>query len=82
MEHPAVFPVLLAREIIEAFSDSRQMVFEPMAGSGSTIIAAAQVERKCFAMEIDPKYCDVAVKRWMNLTGKMAYNQDGVCFPS
>jgi len=41
-------------------------------GSGSTIIACEQLNRKCYGMEIDPAYCDVIVARWENLTGEKA----------
>jgi len=41
-------------------------------GSGSTLIACEQLNRKCYGMEIDPLYCDVIVKRWENLTGEKA----------
>ena len=47
-------------------------VYDPFLGSGTTLIAAEQLERKCYGMEIDPRYCDVIVKRWETLTGKKA----------
>ena len=47
-------------------------VYEPFAGSGSTIIAAEKSGRRCFGMEIEPRYCDVIVSRWQNFTGKRA----------
>jgi DNA modification methylase len=47
-------------------------VYEPFAGSGTTLIAAEQLERRCFAIEIDPAYCDVVVTRWEQLTGAKA----------
>jgi DNA modification methylase len=43
-----------------------------IAGVGSTIIAAEQLGRRCFALEIDPIYCDVIVERWQNFTGEKA----------
>jgi DNA modification methylase len=48
------------------------MVYDPFLGSGTTLIAAEQLGRKCYGMEISPQYCDVIVKRWENLTGKKA----------
>jgi DNA modification methylase len=48
------------------------LVFDPFLGSGTTLIAAEQLDRRCFGMEIDPTYCDVIVKRWENLTGEEA----------
>ena len=47
-------------------------VYEPFSGSGTTIIAAETTARRCYAMEIDPRYVDVAVLRWQALTGKAA----------
>lgn len=47
-------------------------VYDPFLGSGTTLIAAEQLGRRCFAIEIDPGYCDVAVQRWQNLTGEQA----------
>ncbi len=47
-------------------------VYDPFVGSGTTLIAAEQLERRCFAIEIDPGYCDVAVERWESLTGSKA----------
>tara|TARA_Y100000593_G_scaffold16178_1_gene32058 strand:- start:462 stop:1673 length:1212 start_codon:yes stop_codon:yes gene_type:complete len=47
-------------------------VYDPFCGTGTTIIAAEQLGRKCYAMEIEPKYVDVAVKRWENLTNRKA----------
>ena len=47
-------------------------VYEPFAGSGTTIIAAERQNRRCFAIELDPGYCDVIVKRWEEYTGKIA----------
>ena len=48
------------------------MVYEPFAGSGTTIIAAEKSGRRCFGIEIEPRYCDVIVERWQNFSGKSA----------
>lgn len=48
-------------------------VYEPFCGSGTSIIAAEQADRSCFAIELDPKYVDVIVKRWEKFTGKQAF---------
>jgi len=71
-EHPAVFPIELATEIIEAYSNGNENVYEPFTGSGSTLIACEKTGRKCYGMEIDPKYCDVILKRWEDFTGNKA----------
>jgi DNA modification methylase len=47
-------------------------IYEPFAGSGTTVIAAESTGRVCLAMEIDPRYCDVIVERWQRFTGKDA----------
>jgi len=47
-------------------------VYDPFLGSGSTLIAAEQLGRRCFGVEIEPRYVDVIVRRWQNLTGKSA----------
>jgi len=49
-------------------------VFDPFCGSGTTIIASEKLNRKCYAIEIEPRYIDVAVKRWQNYTGKKGKN--------
>ena len=57
--------------------DVRKIVLDLFLGSGTTLIAAEQLGRKCYGMEISPAYCDVIVKRWENLTGKKATVQHG-----
>lgn len=47
-------------------------IYDPFLGSGTTIIAAEQLGRKCYGLEIDPHYCDVIIKRWEDFTGKKA----------
>jgi DNA modification methylase len=47
-------------------------IYEPFAGSGTTIVAAEKTDRNCFAFELDPKYCDVIIERWERLTGQKA----------
>jgi len=70
--HPTQKPVALAAEAIEKTTVTGSLVFDAFCGSGSTLIAAEQLNRKCYGMEISPQYCDVIVKRWENLTGKTA----------
>ena len=67
--HPAPFPVDLAAEAIRSWPG---VVFEPFSGSGTTILAAEQEGSQAYAMEISPAYCDVAVKRWEQATGRKA----------
>ena len=62
-----MFPVELPWRCIKMHSDKGGIVLEPFSCSGTTIIAAEQTERKCYAMELSPVYCDLAVKRWEEL---------------
>jgi DNA modification methylase len=71
-EHPTQKPVALAAEAIEKTTVPKSLVMDLFLGSGTTLIAAEQLNRKCYGMEISPAYCDVIVKRWENLTGKTA----------
>jgi DNA modification methylase len=71
-EHPAMFPVELPWRCIKMHSDAGSIVLEPFSGSGTTLIACEQTERQCYAMELSPVYCDLAVKRWEKFTGKEA----------
>jgi DNA modification methylase len=70
--HPATFPIDFPVSYIEAMTSVQDYVFEPFAGSGTTLIAAEKLARKCLALELDPIYCDVIVKRWEALTGEKA----------
>lgn len=72
LDHPAVFPVRLAVEVIEAYSQEAEVVFEPFCGAGSTIIAADQTGRMGCGMELVPRYADVAALRWEHITGGQA----------
>jgi len=67
--HPATFPVALPSFAINTWEGD---LFEPFCGSGTTLIAAEQLDRKCYGMEISRQYCDVIVERWEKLTGKKA----------
>jgi DNA modification methylase len=70
--HPTQKPVALAAEAIDKTTHTGTLVYDPFLGSGTTLIAAEQLGRKCYGMEISPQYCDVIVKRWETLTGKKA----------
>lgn len=62
-DHPAVFPEALARDHILSWSNPGDMVFDPFAGSGTTLLAAKQTGRKCLGVELASKYCEMIVKR-------------------
>lgn len=69
--HPTQKPVALS---VRAFGNHVKLlnVLDLFGGSGSTMIGAEQTGRNCFVMELDPKYCDVIVKRWQDFTGQQA----------
>jgi DNA modification methylase len=67
--HPATFSVEFAEVFIQSWPG---LIYEPFLGSGTTMIASEQNASTCYGMELDPKYCDVIVKRWEDFTGKKA----------
>lgn len=75
--HKATFPVYLPATIIENFCPKNGTVIDCFCGTGTTIIAAEQLGRKCFGMELDPNYCDVIIDRWEEFTGKKAQRLNG-----
>ncbi len=70
--HGTQKPVACMRRPIENNSAEGDSVYEPFSGSGTTLIAAERTGRRCFALELDPRYVDVAVTRWQTLTGQAA----------
>ena len=76
-EHPATFPIKLPSEYIMAMTDKGDNVIEPFGGSGTTLIACEQLDRNCFIMELDEKYCDVIIDRWEQFTGEKAVLLNG-----
>ncbi len=72
--HPTQKPVALFIEIWQKFN-SGQVILDLFGGSGSTLVACEKTDRVCFMMELDPKYCDVIIKRWQDFTGKEAINE-------
>jgi DNA modification methylase len=71
-DHPTEKPIAVPAKAIEFSSKPGQLVLDLFLGSGTTLIAAEQLNRTCYGMEIDPRYVDVTVKRWEQLTGKHA----------
>jgi DNA modification methylase len=67
--HPTVKPRVLLEDALLDVSNRDEIVLEPFAGSGSTLIAAEATERVCRAIEIDSLYCDAIVRRWEDMTG-------------
>ena len=71
-EHPTMKPVKLISYLIRNSSRKGELVLDIFGGSGTTMIACEQLGRRCYMMELDPKYCDVIIKRWEGLTGQKA----------
>ena len=70
--HPTMKPLKLLGRFINNSSAKDDIILDLFGGSGSTLIACEQLGRRCFTMELDPKYCDVIIKRWEQLTGEKA----------
>ena len=70
--HPTMKPVELVERAIRNSSKSRDTVLDPFAGSGSTLIACEKAGRQARVIELEPKYCDVIVRRWQEFAGKEA----------
>ena len=64
-EHPTMKPIELCARGIRNSSKTGEIVLEPFGGSGSTLIASEQLGRRCYCIELDPKYCDVIVNRYI-----------------
>jgi len=80
-EHPTSKPPRLFSIPMELHTEPNDICYEPFSGSGSQIIAAEQLSRRCFAVEKSPQYVDVAVKRWEEFTGlKATLETDGATF--
>jgi DNA methylase len=71
-DHPAQKPVLLSEIPIRNHTEVGESVYDPFLGSGTTLIAAETLGRRCYGMEIDPKYAQVIIERWQAFTGKTA----------
>jgi DNA modification methylase len=78
VKHPAMFPIELPSEYIKAITNEKDIVSEPFLGSGTTMVASHQLKRKCYGMELDPKYCDVIVKRMIKLDSTLIVKRNGV----
>jgi DNA modification methylase len=70
--HSTQKPIECMRIPIENNSLRGQEIYEPFSGSGTTLLAAEQTGRVCYASELNPSYVDIAVQRWQNFTGKQA----------
>jgi DNA modification methylase len=77
-EHPTMKPIELCEKAIKNSSIENSLIFEPFTGSGSTMVAAHQLKRKCYGMELDPKYCQIIVDRMKKLDPALIIKKNGV----
>jgi len=75
--HPTVKPIALIADAIRDCSKRGGIVLDAFSGSGTTIIAAEETGRQARAIEIDPRYADVSIRRWQAMTGQQAVLEDG-----
>lgn len=74
--HPTMKPVSLIGRLMKNSSRQDWAVYDPFGGSGTTLIAAEQLDRRAYLMELDEVFCDVIVKRWENFTGQTAIMEE------
>ena len=75
--HPTQKPLFLSTEGLSNSSKKGDLILDLFGGSGSTLIACEQLDRKCYMMELEPHYCDVIIQRWENFTDKKAVLLNG-----
>lgn len=75
--HPAPFPVSLPAEHIKAMTDAQGVVADPFLGSGTTMVAAHQLNRRCCGMELDPQYCQLVIDRMRSLDQELKITKNG-----
>jgi DNA modification methylase len=77
-DHPTMKPVELVRRCLLNSSQADDRILDPFAGSGTTLVAAELSGRRGFGVEIDPRYCDVALDRLAEVTGEKPRRQEGI----
>ena len=77
-EHRAAYPIEFASKMITDFSLINNLIYEPFTGSGTTMVAAHQLNRKCYGMELDCRYADVIVKRMLKLDKTLNIKKNGI----
>jgi DNA modification methylase len=79
-DHPTMKPILLVAPLLQNSSLKDELVYDGFLGSGSTMVASHQLKRKCYGMELDPKYCDVIVNRMIALDPNIEIKLNGKPF--
>lgn len=77
-KHPCPKPVLLYSHLIESLTG--KAIYDPFLGSGTTMVAASQLNRKCYGMEIDPKYCQIILDRMLKLDSTLRITKNGKAY--
>src|SRR5210317_2231068 len=75
--HKACFPIKLVEKGVSLYAKKNALIYEPFTGSGTTMVAAHQLNRKCYGMELDPKYCQVIIDRMLNLDPNLEIKING-----
>lgn len=75
-EHPTMKPIKLIERLVKNSSNPGDVVLDLFGGSGTTLVTCEQINRKCYMMELDEKYCDVIISRWEKMTGQAAVEVD------
>ena len=76
-DHPAQKPVVLSEIPIRNHLAAGEACYDPFLGSGTTLIAAELLGRRCYGLEIDPRYAQISIERWQNVTGRQAERLGG-----
>jgi DNA modification methylase len=76
--HKACFPIKLVEQGINVYAKENALLYEPFTGSGTTMVAAHQLNRKCYGMELDPKYCQVIIDRMKKLDPNLVIKRNGI----
>jgi site-specific DNA-methyltransferase (adenine-specific) len=78
LEHPTMKPILLLAPLIKNSSKENELVADGFLGSGSTMVASHQLKRKCYGIELDPKYCQVIIDRMKKLDPTLEIKRNGI----
>jgi DNA modification methylase len=78
--HPTAKPIALVSDAVLDCTERGDIVLDAFIGSGTTILAAARTGRRCYGIELNPRYVDTAIKRWQEFTGREALNDEGQTF--
>ena len=68
--HNATFPIHLPLFIVSSFTNAGDSVCDPFLGTGTTLVACEEIGRTCYGVELEPEYCELAIRRWENMTGQ------------